>query len=71
MFLVTNSLNWTLVNDVPLSETKTSGIPLLAKSTLSDSSVASVDAEETTKTSIHFEYESTATNSIFPMNGPA
>ena len=69
-FLLTNCSNSTLVEAVPLSVTKISGRPKIAK-TLIFSMVIRDVAEPTTKTSTHFEYASANTNSILPIVGLA
>ena len=54
-FLFVNSVNSVLVNGVPLSDTKTSGMPCVAKRVRKWSIVFQEVAELTTWTSIHLE----------------
>ena len=70
-FLRKKSWNSEDENDVPLSETITSGRPWVAKMSRKAEMTAEDVMEFSILTSGHFEKESTRIKKTFPLNGPA
>lgn len=70
-FLWVKTLNSADVKAVPLSKTRTSGIPWVANSSHSTLMTAPEDIDDMMDTSCHFEWASTTIRKVLPWHGLA